>query len=50
LFWTQATGDLEADQAFELVRSIDPRLERTVGVLTKTDLAMREAGAHVFTY
>lgn len=42
---SQATGDLEADQAFELVRSIDPRLERTVGVLTKADLATRDADA-----
>jgi len=40
---SQATGDLEADQAFELVRRLDPRLERTVGVLTKADLATRDA-------
>jgi len=33
-----ARTDLEADAALELVKEVDPRGERTIGVLTKVDL------------
>lgn len=39
-----ARTDLEADAALELVKEVDPRGERTIGVLTKIDLMNQARG------
>lgn len=43
-----ARPDIEADMAMEIVKSADPKGERTIGVLTKLDLMNEDADVGVY--
>ena len=43
-----ARPDIEADMAMELVKSTDPKGERTIGILTKLDLMNEDSDVSIY--